>query len=124
MREVGENCEYLDTRAYLHFRLGKYDVALQEMQAAIRMMDQQRMGLQLDWNPEFIRGRPVDEYALAREKKVIEQNLAVMYHHRGEIYQKLAETHKDQDAASFKKNSDADFQRAAEYGFDPKNGVL
>ncbi len=100
---VGQKPELLDTRAYVRFKLGQCDAALEDMQRAIRMEEGQHYGQ----DDEFLR-----------------RILAVMYHHRGEIYQKLAEDEKNKDRAEFKTKAEVDLHRAEQLGFDPKNGVF
>jgi tetratricopeptide (TPR) repeat protein len=101
---AGNDPAFLDTRAYVRFRLGQYDVALNDLQMAIRMEEGQRYGFQDD--------------------ELLHRNLAVMYHHRGEVYEKLGQDEKNKDRADFKQKAEVDFHRAAQLGFDPKSGVF
>jgi tetratricopeptide (TPR) repeat protein len=101
---VGNDPALLDTRAYIRFRLGRLDTALEDMQMAIGMLE----------------GR---HYSFASDER-LRRALAVMYHHRGEIYQKLAEDEKNKERADFKQKGEVDFHRAEQFGFDPKNGVF
>ncbi len=105
---AGNEPAFLDTRGYVRFRLAHYDAALDDMQMAIRIEEGQEHSGQYD------------EYEL----RLLHRNLAVMYHHRGEIYEKLAEDEKNKDRAVFKKKAEIDFHRADQLGFDPKNGVF
>ena len=104
LRVLGQDAALIDTRGYLRFRLGQYDAALADLQVAIRGEEEQRYVAQFD----------------ERYRK----NLAVMYHHRGEVYQKLAEDEKNKDRVDFKRKADVDLHRADQYGFDPKSGVF
>jgi tetratricopeptide (TPR) repeat protein len=104
LRVRGPDAALIDTRGYLRFRLGQYDAALADLQLAIRGEEELRYSAQFD-----------EQYR---------KYLAVMYHHRGEIYQKLAEDEKNKDRADFKRKSEADLRHADQFGFDPKNGVF
>ena len=55
----------------------------------------------------------IDERVVDRLEQSAEQNLAVLYQHRGLIYEKLG---RSDDAAE-------DFRRAQEYGYSPEDGV-
>ncbi len=95
---VGEgNPEYLDTRAYLRHLLGQNETALEDMNAAIPLIEQQRS-------------------LMGRESDVHEFNhsLAVMYYHRSLIYRALK-----QDS-----QADADAHRVEQLGFEPKPGLM
>ena len=70
--------------------------ALEDLQKAIRLV-------------EF----PPPQFSF-RSRDEIKRNLAVMYHHRGLIYQKLEQADKAKD----------DFERAARWGYDPASGAL
>jgi tetratricopeptide (TPR) repeat protein len=104
LRVRGPDAALIDTRGYLRFRLGQYDAALADLQLAIRGEEEQRYSAQFE-----------EQYR---------ENLAVMYHHRGEIYQKLAEDEKNKDRAEFKRKAEADLRQADQFGFNPKNGVF
>jgi tetratricopeptide (TPR) repeat protein len=104
LRVRGPDAALIDTRGYLRFRLGQYDAALADLQLAIRGEEEQRYSAQFE-----------ERYRT---------NLAVMYHHRGEIYQKLAEDEKNKDRADFKRKAEADLRHADQFGFDPKSGVF
>jgi tetratricopeptide (TPR) repeat protein len=95
---------FLDTRGYVRFRLGQYDGALEDLQMAIRMEEGQQYEFKYD--------------------ELIRRDLAVMYHHRGEILQKLGEDEKNPHHADLKQKAEADLRHAEQFGFDPKNGVF
>jgi tetratricopeptide (TPR) repeat protein len=92
----------LDTRGYLYFKLGKHQSALSDLNQAIRKYEPL-----LDRHERRRFGQPID-----LEK--VRESLAVMYYHRAEVYQAQGK----QDQAS------KDFARAAEFGYDPENGVF
>jgi tetratricopeptide (TPR) repeat protein len=105
---AGNDPAYLDTRGYVRFRLAHYDAALDDMQMAIRIEEGQERSGQYD----------------ERDLRLLHRYLAVMYHHRGEIYEKLGDDEKNKDRAVFKQKAEIDFHRADQLGFDPKNGVF
>ena len=106
---VGQSPELLDTRAYVRFKLGQSDAALEDMRMAIRIEEGRQYSVQYDEQEQRLLHR---------------RNLAVMYHHRGEIYEKFADDEKNKDRADFKQKAEIDFHRADQLGFDPKNGVF
>ena len=118
--------ELIDTRAYLRYRLGQYDAALGDMQTAIRLMEQRRMKYQFGWDPELARISPDDRREIRREIEIFDEDLGVMYHHRGEIYQQLAADAKLADAqrSDYRAKANADLQHALRLNYNPKNGVL
>jgi tetratricopeptide (TPR) repeat protein len=97
----GKQPDYLDTRAYLLHLLGRNEEALKDMNEAIRLV-------QPAWGRSFL-GR-----FEAEERRQYEQAQAVMYHHRGLIYEKLGK----------KTEAEADLRRADALGYDPANGVF
>lgn len=94
-----DNYSFIDTRAYILFRRKQYDEALKEMDRAIPLAE--------------------TAYAAAaarsafRNLQSLQESLAVMYHHRGEIYEKQNKP----------KEAKRDFEAAARFGFDPEAGV-
>jgi tetratricopeptide (TPR) repeat protein len=106
-----DNSAFLDTRGYLHYLAGDDDAALRDMERAVRLEES-------DFR-QFRRARPkqlefgIDTKVLRRMTESREQNLAIMYHHRGLVYQKLG---REQDA-------ERDLTRADKLGYDPENGV-
>jgi tetratricopeptide (TPR) repeat protein len=91
------NVEFLDTRGYLLHRLGHDDEALKDMNQALAQLSQ------------FERAE-VDQAA----RLELDHSLAVMYHHRGEIYQTLGQNDKAQ----------VDIRRGENLGYDPAHGVF
>jgi tetratricopeptide (TPR) repeat protein len=115
MAGVG-NAAMLDTRACIQYRLGKYDLALNDMNVAIHLVETQRQNRQFGWDalPVFT---PEDESVLD------DQAFAVMYHHRGEIHRKLSADPKSKEPAeTHRKQAEADLERAAQLRFDPQDG--
>jgi tetratricopeptide (TPR) repeat protein len=92
-----DNPEFLDTRGYLLHRLGRHDEALADMNRALAQLDQ-------------FDGAVLEQAA----RLELDHNLAVMFHHRGEIYQKLGQ----------KDKAEVDIRRGENLGYDPAHGVF
>lgn len=92
---------YLDTRAFVLYRLGRYEPALADMEAA---MPPAEAALQQSQDQKLPAG------AVRRFRHA----LAVMLHHRGSIHEKLG--HAEQ--------AEADLRRGQEMGYDPDRGVF
>jgi tetratricopeptide (TPR) repeat protein len=92
-----DKAAFIDTRGYLLYLLGQYDEALNEMKRAIALT-------------EDVYRR---EYHAADSQR-LREDLAVMYYHLALIQQA-----KDQ-----KRDAEASFQLAEEYGYNPEAGVL
>jgi tetratricopeptide (TPR) repeat protein len=89
--------EFLDTRGYLLHQLGRDAEALSVMDRAIAQFEH------------------ADRNTLNQsEQAELDHSLAVMYHHRGEIYQTLGE----------KDKADIDIRRGENLGYDPAHGVF
>lgn len=108
--ELSEHPEaaLLDTRGFIHYRRGNLDAARDDMALAVALTE------------AFIQKlREAPHYQLlsperrARWDRLLDENLAVMLHHRGLIRQALGQ----EDLAR------RDQERAAELGFDPERGV-
>jgi tetratricopeptide (TPR) repeat protein len=101
--------EVIDTRAYVLYRLGKYDWALKEINDAINQWS--RVMGSVPWQRGG--GGPQvwiqedDDYS-AQDYRIYRESLAVMYHHRAEIRKKLGQ----------QAESDEDMRRAETYGYD------
>ncbi len=101
----------LDTRGYLHYLLGNQELALADMEKAVRLMErdyrsQQRLSQEA--------ARPfVDRRPFEYQRRRLKEGMSVLYHHRGLVYQQAGKT---EEAAS-------DLARAEKMGYDPANGV-
>jgi tetratricopeptide (TPR) repeat protein len=104
--------EYLDTRAFVRFQLGQLQPALDDMDKAIEQTEEQR---DQRFNPRMQRrlARHVEPGLIALERRHYDHSLAVMYHHRGQIHDKLGNAEKAQD----------DLRRGDELGYNPAKGV-
>jgi tetratricopeptide (TPR) repeat protein len=106
-----DNASFLDTRGYVLFKLGRHDDALADFDRAIELVGRER-----DEFERTIEGRRLSESqaaAKARRERLFDENLAVMHHHRGEVYEKLGRS----DEAK------KDLFIGQELGFDPAAGV-
>lgn len=98
---------YLDTRGYVHFLLGNLDKALADLDQAIETGEEQKREILLK------QGRMRDGRQLHNRIKKHSEGLAVLYHHRGQIHEKLG--HADQ--------AKADLARGDRLGYNPDAGV-
>jgi tetratricopeptide (TPR) repeat protein len=97
----------LDTRGYLHFLLGRFEPALADLEQAIKNAGKEH---------EKTLDRVEKLYGPAARRDVQKQlnhELAVMYHHRGQVYEALGRSSEGQ----------ADLKRGDELGYDPAEGV-
>jgi hypothetical protein len=95
--------EYLDTRGYLYCLTEDYEKALADLDPAIEQME---FGFTQKRRSRFAQ--------LRAEANHLRESLAVMYYHRSLAHKGL----KNEEKAN------EDTLRAAEYGYDPKNGVF
>jgi tetratricopeptide (TPR) repeat protein len=95
-----EKAMYLDTRATLRLLLGNHDEALRDMDEALGLVeDYIRVRSPFDPSPRF--------------RRLLDQELGVMYHHRGQIHQMLGHTDQAQ----------LDLKKGQELGYNPAGGV-
>ncbi len=97
------DADYRDTRGYLLHLLDRNDKALVELDRAIKATERKRDEAVFRQN---LFGR--------QDQRDLDQGLAVMYHHRGQVHQKLE--HKEQ--------AEADLQLANQLGYNQANGVF
>jgi len=103
----GENAHYLDTRGYIRFLLGDYARAREDLDLALELANRSA--------PLHIMfaGDPQRQRRFAREKRQHEFDLAVMYHHRGQIHEKLGNS----------KEAENDLRLGDKLGYNPAAGV-
>lgn len=101
----------LDTRGYIHYRLGNYEQALADLDAAVSGAEQnfQTRLRRLNWQMQLMPDAQTYQYQVT----LLRNNLAVIYHHRGLIYQAIGR----EEAAK------RDLDLAVEWGYDPDKGV-
>jgi tetratricopeptide (TPR) repeat protein len=103
------NPNYLDTRGFILYLLGQHDQALEDINLAItRTETEQRRVEQLGARPG------VDKRLLAQALKQYQDALAVMYHHRGQVREKLGES----------AQAKSDLKRGDQLGYNPAEGVF
>lgn len=104
--EPEEVFSYLDTRGYLLYLRGDYEAARVDMERAVELGEQQRSELPA-----------VAESEKTAERRVVDRQfrdaLAVLYHHRGLVYQALGD----------EARAEADLKVADEMGYSPEDGV-
>ncbi|MGH7140542.1 MAG: hypothetical protein ACREHD_32815, partial [Pirellulales bacterium] len=95
---------YLDTRGYIYFLQDNYEPALADLDEAIELSNssQERM----------ISAVPPSRRAAVQ--KQFNHELAVMYHHRGQIYEKLGRT----------AEAKSDLDHGDDLGYNPAAGVF
>lgn len=98
---------YLDTRGYLFFLLDKPEQALDDLERAIRIAERRR-------NEVLTFLQHVDERSRPRYQRIVGHELAVMYHHRGQVHERLG--HAEQ--------AKADLELGDQLGYDPEQGVF
>ncbi|HET6881680.1 MAG TPA: tetratricopeptide repeat protein [Pirellulales bacterium] len=99
-----QKAAYLDTRGYIHFLQGNYEPARDDLNQAIELA-QQGLDAALPLVPAPRRAATQTQF---------NHEMAVMYHHRGEVFAKLGQ----QDAAK------SDLDRGDQLGYNPAAGVF
>ncbi len=103
-----DNAAFLDTRGYLHYLLGNLEQAERDLDQAI-MITQFEKNKLLDLRTARFTNQRELEYRL----RMVDENLAVMHYHRGELYEKLGR----ESAAANEK------QLGLRLGYDRERGV-
>lgn len=96
---------FLDTRAYILHLLDRNEEALPDMDKAIEVTQQQKALVEMR---EDARGPYIQ-----RTLKYLDENLAVMHHHRGLIHQELGNT----------EEAEQDLKLGKKLGYNPAAGV-
>lgn len=105
--EFRPNAAYLDTRGYIYHRLGKQQEALVDLDQALTLAEAEGpWGLM----PRGFRRADANDAELRRH----EEQLSVLYHHRGLVHQALGH----------EELSQRDLERSKELGYDPDKGVF
>lgn len=94
---------FLDTRGYLYYLLDRYEEGLADMDEALRLAEE-----------AVPAADAADRRTLQYRTRKWEENLSVMYHHRGLIHEKLGNA---EQAAR-------DLKRGDELGYNPQAGVF
>jgi tetratricopeptide (TPR) repeat protein len=108
---VGNDYNMQDTRGYLHLKLGNLDAAQYDLEQALKSAEnsyKQDLAFLRTLSRESVDQRPIQA-----AQRTLREALAVLTHHRGELYEQLG---REEDAIR-------DLRRAKRLGFDPRNGV-
>jgi tetratricopeptide (TPR) repeat protein len=104
-----DNAAYLDTRGYILYLKGDHGKALIDMNRAITLTERRRISpsrLAMARDPDAQR-------ILGRQKRASDHEIAVMYHHRGQI----------QKALGNEPQAEADLRKGDRLGYNPAEGV-
>jgi len=107
-----DNAAFLDTRGYLYYLAGDFDNALRDMERSVQMAEDERSSFVMG-REELKKQSLVDERVLDRQARLRNENLAVLYQHRGLVYEALDRL----------PDAKADFERADKYGYSPEDGI-
>lgn len=102
---------FLDTRAYLKYLHGDYQSGLQDAEAAVDLYDSERLVQRASYRQKA-QGY-LDKTPLEYEDRRLDQAMAVLYQHRGLLYEALGRL----------EEADKDLVEAKQLGYDPANGV-
>ena len=106
-----ENAAYLDTRGYVRLKLGKLDGALADLEQAIKLIERQQQEVEIVGLGHKLSGQFGRSYE--HQMEMLRHHLAVMYHHRGEVYDKQKK----------REQADRDYAAAKRFGFSQAEGV-
>jgi tetratricopeptide (TPR) repeat protein len=98
---------YLDTRGYIYFQLGEQEKALADLDEAIEIGEELKRRYLLQ------QGRAQHAVQLKFQLRKQNENLAVMYHHRGEVHGKLGHA----------ELAKVDLARGDKLGYNPAAGI-
>jgi tetratricopeptide (TPR) repeat protein len=108
LEETGEdNPEFLDTRGYLLHLLDRNDEALKDLDRAVHLTERFKLTMHLQRNA-------LDPHSWQAQVKEANHSLAVMYHHRGLVNDKL----------NRKEDSEQDLRHGDQLGYNPARGVM
>jgi tetratricopeptide (TPR) repeat protein len=99
-----EMAAYLDTRGYIHFLQGNYEPALEDLSRAIELS----LEFQHQESSQLLPGHRNNQL------QDFEHQLSVMYHHRGEVLEKLGRHEEAKD----------DLDQGDRLGYNPAEGVF
>lgn len=94
----------LDTRAFVYYRLGRHAEALTDLNLALRDVELELAAWEKEYGPGSY--RPADADTSTRRQF---RNWAVIYYHRGLVYEALSEPDK----------AEADWKQVRDWGFEP-----
>lgn len=99
-----QKAAYLDTRGYIYFLQERYGDALADLELAIQLTD--------EFRHFWLRQVPAEHHSFYERQ--FDHELSVMYHHRGQVYEKLGKP----------EESRADLDLATKLGYNPAEGVF
>jgi tetratricopeptide (TPR) repeat protein len=102
----------LDTRGFLHYRLGNMAAALRDMQQAISIID--TLCDTFAWQTETMKHRVVDIRPVLLAAPVLQEGKAVMYYHQMLVHEALGR----------KEAAEADRAEVIELGFEPNEQLF
>ena len=108
---LGNDFGFLDTRGYIHLKLGNVEDAQRDLEDAVNLAEASFKGSMMQIRRQcrnMVDTRPADV-----SERVLRESLAVLTHHRGELYEQL---NRPEDA-------ERDITRAIKMGYDPETGV-
>lgn len=97
----------IDTWGYLLLLNGQAESAVEQLQRAVMLTEEEQAGYRKRLQ------QVADQRALQMQLLLLDQQLAVILHHRGEAYAAIGETDK----------SNADIAKAKQLGYDPEKGI-
>ncbi|MBX3411620.1 MAG: hypothetical protein KF708_02790 [Pirellulales bacterium] len=100
---------YLDTRGYLYHLLQRHEEALADLDRAVEQGLKDR-----DKAVAHMQAQRLSDSQINRLTNLLNRNLAVIYHHRGEVHQALGN----------KEQAEFDLRRGDELGYNPEQGVF
>ncbi len=106
-----DNAAFLDTRGYLLYLIGDFEQALVDVELAVQMAEDDRSSVAMQRQTLLEQG--FDERLIDRQQKQMRESLAVLYQHRGLVYEALGRM----------EEANADFELAKEYGYNPEKGI-
>lgn len=102
IRLKGEEAYMLDTRGFLHYLLGHHEQARADLDRAVSGME--------DLATQVTEARSLmDKREYAKQRKLVDKNVAVLHYHRALVLQALNDT----------AGAEKDLQRVRDLGFEP-----
>lgn len=109
LEREANNAAYLDTRGYILYLKGEHAKALVDMNRALMLTERKRI---MPGRLAMVRD-PDAQKIMGRQKRASDHEVAVMYHHRGQIQQALGNEAQAQ----------ADLRKGDKLGYNPAEGV-
>lgn len=104
-----ESSAYIDTRGYIYYLLGDYAAALADMERAVWVAHRESNQIM-----ELLAARNLHPAVVRRVRRQLDEQLAVIYTHRGMVREKLGMFAEAQ----------ADLDLGRELGYNPERGVF